>query len=196
MKFAALLPETERILGAYHPATLVVRNNHAAWTGEAGDAAQARDEFAALLPETERILGAYHPATLVVRNNHAAWTGEAGDAARARDEFAALLPEVERVLGADHPDALVTRNNLAQSVSRRSARSERTYEGHHARRDSGLVYEAPPDVPQPARGPEPGRGRDSGAGADMTGLPPVGAICWAGSRTPSGLGRSLVCWCR
>ena len=40
----------ERILGPEHPDTLTARADLARWTGEAGDAAGARDQFAALLP--------------------------------------------------------------------------------------------------------------------------------------------------
>jgi Tetratricopeptide repeat len=71
---AALLPIRERVLGAEHPDTLRVRNNLAGWTGEAGDAAGARDQFAALLPIYERVLGAEHPDTLTVRRNLVRWT--------------------------------------------------------------------------------------------------------------------------
>ena len=85
------------------PNTLTARHNLAYLTGEAGDAAGARDQFAALLPDRERVLGPEHPGTLPTRSNLAYWTGEAGDAAGARDQFAALLPDSERVLGADHP---------------------------------------------------------------------------------------------
>ena len=42
-------------LGAEHPETLTTRANLACWTGEAGDAAGARDQFAALLPVCERV---------------------------------------------------------------------------------------------------------------------------------------------
>ena len=45
-----LLPVQERVLGPEHPDTLAARANLARWTGEAGDAAAARDLFAALLP--------------------------------------------------------------------------------------------------------------------------------------------------
>ena len=72
-------------------------------TGEAGDAAGARDQLAALLPIRERVLGPEHPDTLTTRNQLARWTGEAGDAAGARDQLAALLPIRERVLGPEHP---------------------------------------------------------------------------------------------
>ena len=61
--------------------TLTARANLACWTGQAGDAAGARDQFAALLPVRERVLGPEHPDTLTARANLAYWTGEAGDAA-------------------------------------------------------------------------------------------------------------------
>ena len=77
----------ERVLGPEHPDTLTARGNLARWTGEAGDAAAARDQFAALLPVRERVLGPEHPDTLTARANLARWTGEAGDAAAARDQY-------------------------------------------------------------------------------------------------------------
>ncbi len=58
-----------------HPDTLIARHNLAAWTGEAGDAARARDQYAALVPIRERVLGPDHPDTLAARHNLAAWTG-------------------------------------------------------------------------------------------------------------------------
>jgi hypothetical protein len=100
--------------GPENPETLSARHGLAYWTGEAGDAAGARDQFAALLPVREQILGAEHPDTLITRSNLARWTGEAGDAAEARDQFAALLPVREQILGAEHPDTLTTRSHLAQ----------------------------------------------------------------------------------
>ena len=102
--------------GSWAPSTptpSTARGNLARWTGEAGDAAGARDQYAALLPVRERVLGAEHPDTLAARANLAYWTGRAGDAAAARDQFAALLPVRERVLGAEHPDTLTARANLA-----------------------------------------------------------------------------------
>jgi Tetratricopeptide repeat len=99
--------------GTEHPDTLSARASLATWTGEAGDAAGARDQFAALLPVRERVSGAEHPGTLTTRANLARWTGAAGDAAGARDQFAALLPVIERVLGAEHPRTLTVRANLA-----------------------------------------------------------------------------------
>ena len=64
----------ERVLGAEHPETLADRYELAAWTGEAGDPAAARDLFAALLPVRERVSGPDHPDTLAARANLARWT--------------------------------------------------------------------------------------------------------------------------
>ena len=57
-----------------HPDTLATRPNLARLTGEAGNAAGARDQYAALLPIQERVLGAEHPDTLAARSNLAYWT--------------------------------------------------------------------------------------------------------------------------
>ena len=65
----------ERVLGAEHPDTLTARASLARWTGEAGDAAGARDQFAALLPIRERVLGPEHPDTVTTRASLAYWTG-------------------------------------------------------------------------------------------------------------------------
>jgi hypothetical protein len=65
------------VLGPEHPSTLTDRVNIAYWTGEAGDAAGARDQYAALLPIRERVLGPEHPDTLNARNNLARWAKEA-----------------------------------------------------------------------------------------------------------------------
>ena len=108
-----VLHAREETLGAEHPDTLAVRVILAWWTGEAGDAAGARDQFAALLPVRERVSGAEHPDTLTARAGLASWTGDAGDADGARDQYAALLPVRERVSGAEHPDTLTARANLA-----------------------------------------------------------------------------------
>jgi hypothetical protein len=106
--------EEDDAYGAEHPDTLAVRGNLARWTGQAGDAAAARDQLAALLPVRERVLGPEHPATLTARGDLAYNTGMTGDAAAARDQFAALLPVRERVLGAEHPHTLATRHNHAR----------------------------------------------------------------------------------
>jgi hypothetical protein len=82
--------------GPEHPETLGARGNLAYWTGQAGEAAAARDQLTALLPAFERILGPDHPDTLGTRGALTYWTGEAGDPAAARDQLTALLPIRER----------------------------------------------------------------------------------------------------
>ena len=67
----------ERVLGPEHLNTLTARANLAYWTGEAGDAAGARDQYAALVPVEERVLGPEHLNTLTARANLASSTGEA-----------------------------------------------------------------------------------------------------------------------
>jgi len=83
------------------------------WSGNAGDAAEARDQCAALLSVWERVLGPEHLETLGTRGSLAYWTGEAGNVAGARVQFAALLHVEERVLGPEHPETLATRHGLA-----------------------------------------------------------------------------------
>jgi hypothetical protein len=100
--------------GPEHRDTLIARANLAYWTGEAGDAAGARDQFALLLPIQERVMGSENPRTLADRGGLAIWTGAAGDAAGARDQFAVLLPIQEQVMGSEHPDTVTTRHNLAR----------------------------------------------------------------------------------
>jgi hypothetical protein len=102
--------------GPEHPYTLSARHELARWTGEAGDAAGARDQLIVLLPVLERVLGPDEPDLLAARGNLAFWAGEAGDAAGARDQLIALLPVLERVLGPEHPDTLAARSNLARSA--------------------------------------------------------------------------------
>ncbi|MFI6541574.1 tetratricopeptide repeat protein [Nonomuraea sp. NPDC050547] len=101
-------------LGPEHPDTLTDRGNLAFWTGQAGDAAAAREGFAELLPIRERVHGPEHPDTLTDRANLAYWTAETDDAAAARDRFAELVAIRERVFGRDHPDTLPDRSDLAR----------------------------------------------------------------------------------
>ena len=65
--------------GPEDPETLSIRGSLARWTGEAGDAAGARDQYAALLPILERVLGPEHPDTQAIRAALAHWTREADD---------------------------------------------------------------------------------------------------------------------
>jgi hypothetical protein len=57
------------VSGPEHPKTLAVRASLAYFTGQAGDAAEARDQYAALLPIRKQVLGPEHPDTLSVRAN-------------------------------------------------------------------------------------------------------------------------------
>jgi hypothetical protein len=100
--------------GPEHPDTLSTRAKLADSTGDAGDAAAARDLFAALLATRSQVLGAEHPDTLSDRASLAYFTGRAGDAPAARDQYAALLPARTKVSGAEHPDTLSDRANLAR----------------------------------------------------------------------------------
>ena len=106
-------PCDERVLGPEHPDTLRARANLARWTGEAGDAAAARDQFAALLPVHERVLGPEHPDTLGTRGNLARWTGAGGGPGRGPRPVRRAAAGGERVLGPEHPDTLAARANLA-----------------------------------------------------------------------------------
>jgi hypothetical protein len=54
-------------------------------TGQAGDAAGARDQFAALLPVRERVYGPEHAETQAVWHQLAHWTALARDAATVQD---------------------------------------------------------------------------------------------------------------
>ena len=65
------------MLGPEHPDTLTARDNLAHWTGQAGDAAGARDQFAALLPMHRAGPRPEHPRTLATRANLAVWTWKA-----------------------------------------------------------------------------------------------------------------------
>jgi hypothetical protein len=53
--------EQDPAYGPDHRETLAARVQLANWTGQAGDAAGARDQYAALLPIRERVSGAEHP---------------------------------------------------------------------------------------------------------------------------------------
>jgi len=68
-------------VGREHPSLLASRAEFVTWTGEAGDAAGARERYAALLPVLERVQGPEHPDTLSKYANLAYWTAEAGSAA-------------------------------------------------------------------------------------------------------------------
>lgn len=94
----ASVDELTRSCGLDAPETLEARGSLAWWTGEAGDAAGARDLAAAWAADTARVCGPDDPEVLGARGEHAHWTGEAGDPATARDLLAALVDEHTRLL--------------------------------------------------------------------------------------------------
>ena len=104
----------EQFLGSEHRRTLVARANLAHLTGEAGDAARARDQIAGLLPKFERVFGTKNPTTLIARVELARWTGEAGDTLAARDQLTELLPVLERNVGPEDRAILAARQQLAR----------------------------------------------------------------------------------
>jgi tetratricopeptide repeat protein len=71
------VPVRERVSGAGALETLNVRSNLAFWTGEAGDAAGARDQLAELLPVVKEALGEQHPDTLAVQRQLDHWISKA-----------------------------------------------------------------------------------------------------------------------
>ena len=91
------------------------RANLAHWTGEAGDAAAARDQFAALLPVRGaglRRRAPEHPDR--PRQPRPLDRARRGMRPRPGTSSPRCCPVRERVLGAEHPDTLTTRGNLAR----------------------------------------------------------------------------------
>lgn len=147
-----------RVPGAGHPVTLAARANMARSTGDAGDAASARDQFTALLPIREQVSGDTDPGTLTVRASVACWTGAAGDPPAARDQYAALVPVRERLLGPEHPRTLITRASLARWTGA-AGRRPRPVRGAAAAAGTSLWRRASRHGRSPGqpRYPEPGR---------------------------------------
>ena len=110
----AVVEDMERVLGPRHRHTLLIRYYLARWTGEAGDAAGARELAVALVEDDEQILGTEHRHTLLARAQLVRWTGEAGDAAGARTQATTLLKDLERIYGPNHQNTRATRTDLAQ----------------------------------------------------------------------------------
>ncbi|HEY3896181.1 MAG TPA: BTAD domain-containing putative transcriptional regulator [Pseudonocardiaceae bacterium] len=110
---AALVTDSERILGPDHPATTIARSSLAYWTGKTGDVLQARELAAMVVENMTRVLGPDDRHTLLARINLTRWTGEAGDVHRARELAAAALDDAQLILGSDDRYTLVARTNLA-----------------------------------------------------------------------------------
>jgi Tetratricopeptide repeat len=110
--YALLLPHAQAALAADSAGI----GSIAAYLGDSGSYAAARDLWQKVAKARERVLGAEHPETLAARVGLASCTGRAGDVGEARDQYTALLPVLERVLGAEHPQTLAARANLAAWV--------------------------------------------------------------------------------
>jgi Domain of unknown function (DUF4062)/Tetratricopeptide repeat len=110
--YTLLLPHAEAALAADSAGMASI----AAYFGDSGSYAAARDLWQKVTEARERALGAEHPATLAARVGLASCTGRAGDVARARDQYIALVPVLEQVLGAGSLETLAARANLAAWV--------------------------------------------------------------------------------
>ena len=108
-----LLDDMERVLGADHPDTLIMRNNLVNAYQDAGRTSEAIALHEQNLVHQQRVLGADHPDTLTTCNNLAAAYHEAGRISEAISVYEQTLVNRQRVLGADHSGTLTTRNNLA-----------------------------------------------------------------------------------
>ncbi|MBO4257160.1 tetratricopeptide repeat protein [Streptomyces griseorubiginosus] len=75
------LADSERVLGADHPDTLLSRNNLAGAYAQAGRIDDAITLLEQLVTDFERVLGPEHPHTLSARHNLALWREKAGDTA-------------------------------------------------------------------------------------------------------------------
>ncbi|MGH3825260.1 MAG: AAA family ATPase, partial [Pseudonocardiaceae bacterium] len=115
---AALVIDSERILGSDNRATELARSSLAYWTGKAGNVIGARELAAVVVENMIRVLGPDDRHTLLARINLTRWTGAAGDAERARDLAAAVAKDAQRVLGANDRYTLVARTNLAGWMGR------------------------------------------------------------------------------
>jgi hypothetical protein len=107
--FAALLPHAQAVLAADSDGLYRM----AAYLGNRGSYAAARDLERRVVDARERVLGPEHRNTLRACADLARWTGEAGDAAGARDQLAELLPIREQVFGPEDRSTLAGRANLA-----------------------------------------------------------------------------------
>lgn len=110
---AALVEDSERMLGPDDPASVIARSSLARWTGKAGDIVQAREQAAVVVENMMRVLGPDDRHTLLARINLARWTGETGNPEAARELAAAVAEDTQRVLGADDRNTLVARATLA-----------------------------------------------------------------------------------
>ncbi|HET9116813.1 MAG TPA: BTAD domain-containing putative transcriptional regulator, partial [Pseudonocardiaceae bacterium] len=115
---AALVADSERILGPDDPATAIARSSLARWTGKAGDVVRARELAATVVENMMQVLGPDDRHTLLARINLARWSGESGNPEQARDLAAAVVEDAQRVLGDDDRSTLVARATLAHWIGK------------------------------------------------------------------------------
>jgi DNA-binding SARP family transcriptional activator len=113
---AALVADSERVLGSDDPATAIARSSLARWTGKAGDVVRARELASTVVENMMQVLGPDDRHTLLARINLTRWTGEAGNAAQARELAAMVVKDAQRVLGPDDRSTLVARATLAHWI--------------------------------------------------------------------------------
>ncbi|MEV0088703.1 tetratricopeptide repeat protein, partial [Saccharopolyspora sp. NPDC050642] len=111
--FQHLYDQAERVLGADHTDTLIIRHCLAGWRGRAGDVATAVAECEVVLASTLTRFGPKDPLTLAVLHNLAFFRGKAGDAAGAIVALEELLAGQLQVLEPTDPATLMTRRSLA-----------------------------------------------------------------------------------
>jgi tetratricopeptide (TPR) repeat protein len=110
-----LIADSERVLGATHPDTMMSRNNLATAYWAAGRLDEALPLHVRVLADRERVLGETHPDTMMSRNNVATTYWAAGRLDAAMPLMERNLADRERVLGETHPDVMMSRNNLAEA---------------------------------------------------------------------------------
>ncbi|MFG2174408.1 tetratricopeptide repeat protein [Streptomyces niveus] len=145
----SVLADSERVLGADHPDTLLVRGNLAAGllerseTGEAGGAADRERAVAlweSVIGDARRVLGDDHPDTLLARSNLAR-------AHRSVEATESVLADCVRVLGPGHPRTLTPpRPGKGPPGCGRPARGDHRVRAGGARQHAGAGRRPPAHV--------------------------------------------------
>ncbi|MDX2678322.1 protein kinase domain-containing protein [Streptomyces sp. NY05-11A] len=94
-QYRALADRATRTLGPHDPETLMMRHQHAHWTGESGNPEAAIELFARLSADQETHQGAGHPHTHLARHQLAHWYGRAGRPEEAVRRYEAMRQTAE-----------------------------------------------------------------------------------------------------
>jgi uncharacterized protein DUF4062/tetratricopeptide repeat protein len=92
---------------------LQMQSDLAWWTGQAGDATEARQLAREVAADSARILGPEHRQTISSRLNVARWTGESGDTAEALRLAREVAAESSRILGEEDRALMSARFEVA-----------------------------------------------------------------------------------